>query len=579
MSEPVAVSVPRRPTARRQGRDALWIACFVAFAGTLGAILHVTAAVPPESAALAAVGTLAALLAVHAIARRAGHVSELNAEIEHLRGEIARLRHRQGAPSELKASLGPRPAPRPMRTPAASAPHAAARQPGPPAVTEAGAAPVPTEAPAETERTEEAEVVKPVMPRTPASDSDMAPFWALRPGTHKEPIAPVREPGLPMPEPMSSVSSRGAPAESALPSLSPPVGSPEAGLLADGAPRGMARLEDNEWPRAEPRVPTSPLDLDTMQNIVEQLTGKFGATETSALVAAQRAAAAPAPVEPSLVAAEHAPAPPLASRSLPPVAARANEAPVGHLALIAEAVEAERLDVCLDPILKLDDRRARHFELSVNLLTPSGEAIAPDHYRSIAAGTGLLARLDAAKLARAAAVLLRLRARGSDAALFSAVAGESLADENFGGIFVDTLAAEEGLGTHLVLTFEQAEARNFTEAHRRVVADMAAIGLRFALTGVTDLDMDFDAMRRSGFEFVKLDASVFLEGLPIAGGHIPAADICRYFAGLGLGLIVGGIVAERDLAKIMGFGAVLGQGTLFGGPRSVEVERNERRAA
>jgi cyclic-di-GMP phosphodiesterase TipF (flagellum assembly factor) len=107
---------------------------------------------------------------------------------------------------------------------------------------------------------------------------------------------------------------------------------------------------------------------------------------------------------------------------------------------------------------------------------------------------------------------------------------------------------------------------------------MAAIGLKFALRDVTDLDMDFERLKQHGFDFIKLDASVFLDGLPTPDGRIPAADICRHLSGVGLGLIVGGIVEERDLAKILGFGALLGQGALFGGPRSVEIER-ERRAA
>ena len=187
-------------------------------------------------------------------------------------------------------------------------------------------------------------------------------------------------------------------------------------------------------------------------------------------------------------------------------------------------------------------------------------------------------RIDAAKLASAANVLQRLRARGSSASLFSTVAGESLSDDNFAGAFADILAAEEGQATRLVLTFAQAEARNFTDAHWRAISDMARIGLKFALTDVTDLDMDFEVLQRHGFDFIKLDASVFLEGLPTPTGHIPASDICRHLSDLGLALIVGGIVAEKDLARVLGFGAILGQGTLFGGPRSVELER-ERRAA
>ncbi|MGD9806564.1 MAG: EAL domain-containing protein [Hyphomicrobiaceae bacterium] len=353
---------------------------------------------------------------------------------------------------------------------------------------------------------------------------------------------------------------------------------------SDGAPRAMSRPGSTAWPRVVPKSPTSPLDLDTMQNLIEQLAGQLDQepvapdaaahpAQTSQVTQAARPATSERMPTPSALTAA-------GSSRVPSddTASERDRTPFGHLALIAEAVEASRMDVLLDPILGLSDRRARHFELSVRLLTETGDSLEEAQYAPVAGGAGLLGRIDAEKLNRAADVLQRLRARGSAASLFSTVAGESLSDENFATAFADVLAAEEGNASRLVLTFQQAEARNFTDAHWRAIADMSRIGLKFALTGVTDLDMDFEVLKRHGFDFIKLDARVFLDGLPTPTGVVPASDICRHFAGIGLGLIVGGIIEEKDLARILGFGVLLGQGALFGGPRSVELER-ERRAA
>ena len=96
-------------------------------------------------------------------------------------------------------------------------------------------------------------------------------------------------------------------------------------------------------------------------------------------------------------------------------------------------------------------------------------------------------------------------------------------------------------------------------------------GFGFALEDVTDLEMDFGRLKALGFEFVKLDAQVFLDGMQAPGGCIPAADICRYLSEFGLSLIVGAIEDDWLLAKIMGFGVLLGKGTLFGGPRLIKA--------
>lgn len=280
-----------------------------------------------------------------------------------------------------------------------------------------------------------------------------------------------------------------------------------------------------------------------------------------------RAATVPARASPTA-------APPEQQRSGP-----ATPSPYGRLALIAEAIEAERIDVYLDPILALGERRARHFEVSVRLRTEANEEIDADYYTSIATQTGLLARIDAAKLARTAVVANRLRARGSGGSLFSTLAGESLADDGFLNAFADVFAKDDGLGSRLVLTFTQDDVRAFSEAHWDAVSTMAEIGLRFSLEAVSDLDMDFERLKKNGFDFVKLDAEVFLRGLPLGTGNVPSTDLCRHLSSLGLAVIVGRITDERDLAKIMGFGVLFGQGMLFGAPRPVKVDIRPAQAA
>jgi cyclic-di-GMP phosphodiesterase TipF (flagellum assembly factor) len=84
--------------------------------------------------------------------------------------------------------------------------------------------------------------------------------------------------------------------------------------------------------------------------------------------------------------------------------------------------------------------------------------------------------------------------------------------------------------------------------------------------------MNFAAMAQAGFQFVKIDAAVMTDGLPHPGGFIPASDVCRFLADQGFGLIVEGIDSEEMLARVFGFGVLMGQGTLFGGRRPVKTD-------
>jgi len=123
-----------------------------------------------------------------------------------------------------------------------------------------------------------------------------------------------------------------------------------------------------------------------------------------------------------------------------------------------------------------------------------------------------------------------------------------------------------------VLSFGQNEVRTFTPGHTAALATLSGAGFRFALEDVADLDMDFAGLTAMGFQFVKLEAPVFLEGLPIAGGRVPASDVCRHLADFGLTVIVGGIDDDWLLARVLGFGVLLGKGTLFGPPKLVKAD-------
>jgi cyclic-di-GMP phosphodiesterase TipF (flagellum assembly factor) len=165
-------------------------------------------------------------------------------------------------------------------------------------------------------------------------------------------------------------------------------------------------------------------------------------------------------------------------------------------------------------------------------------------------------------------VARRLGERGRKGSVLAQVDGDSLTDESF----LAATATEPGIqaGMDLVLSFAQSEVRAFSPGHTQALNALAAAGFRFALEDVTHLDMDFAALQTMGFAFVKLDASVFLDGLPAAGGRIPASDICRHLADFGLALVVGRIEDDWLLARILGFGVLFGKGALFGEPRLVK---------
>ena len=241
-----------------------------------------------------------------------------------------------------------------------------------------------------------------------------------------------------------------------------------------------------------------------------------------------------------------------------------------QLVRVAEALAAERIEVMLEPIQSLSEGRTKHFEITTRLLAADGAVLSHEDVVRIAQGSGLMPRIDIARIVRAARVARRLGEGGRAGSVLTPAAGESLTDHRF----LSTASNEHNPNAtmRLVISFQQSEVRMFSPGHMQTLSALAAAGFRFALDGVTDLDMDFSDLKRIGFEFVKLDAPVFMEGLPAPGGVVPAADITRMLAENGLTLVIGRIEDDWQLARVLGAGALFGRGTLFGGPRMVKPE-------
>ena len=259
---------------------------------------------------------------------------------------------------------------------------------------------------------------------------------------------------------------------------------------------------------------------------------------------------------------------PEAAPARPPRSSTATAPPVpnAQVSRAAEAIAANRMETLLEPIQALNEGRARHFEISARFL--AADAVAID--TSGLEHTGLIARMDAAGVIRAARVAHRLGERGREGNVLTRIAAESLTDPGF----IDAVAqqAKNARGMGLILALSQAAARTLTDVQISGLNALTTAGCRFALEEVGDLKMDFASLKAVGFAFVKLEAPVFLEGLAAAGGRVAAADVVRFLGEYGLTMIVARIEDDWMLARILGFGVQFGMGGLFGGPKLVKAE-------
>jgi EAL domain-containing protein (putative c-di-GMP-specific phosphodiesterase class I) len=248
----------------------------------------------------------------------------------------------------------------------------------------------------------------------------------------------------------------------------------------------------------------------------------------------------------------------------------ADTADSGLAAELVDALAADRMTVYLEPIQQMELDRPGHYEISIRFQSAKGVELPHEELLVAARHAGMLPRVDAAIVPRAARIAQHFQLRGRDTDILARVHGVSLPDHQFRAEVTAAAIAADGAAP--VLSFAQGDIRRFGRIHWDILSNLTDIGVRFAIESVTDLDMDFEKLKRQGFAFVKLDQDVLLRGLPVPNGVVATADVCRHFGSLGLALIVNHIDDEAALARILGFGVLFGQGALFGGRRAVRAD-------
>src|SRR5207248_1826545 len=98
------------------------------------------------------------------------------------------------------------------------------------------------------------------------------------------------------------------------------------------------------------------------------------------------------------------------------------------LAAVKTAVEENRLDIYLQPMVTLPQRKVRFYEAVTRLRDDKGMILAADDFIGVAEGAGLIGRIDHAVMLRCVQVLRRLMVRNKEVGVFCNVPAALLLD-------------------------------------------------------------------------------------------------------------------------------------------------------
>jgi cyclic-di-GMP phosphodiesterase TipF (flagellum assembly factor) len=263
-----------------------------------------------------------------------------------------------------------------------------------------------------------------------------------------------------------------------------------------------------------------------------------------------------------------------------PAAARASGAvnPLGSLkdnevaALLRDALANQRIDVHLQPIVTLPQRKVRFYEAVSRLRLPEGKLIEAAHFIGAARRSGAVSALDENLVNSSLQVVRRLMTKSKDVGVFFNLAPETLSDRAAMAPIVNALDANKAIAPSLIIEIAQHDFRSPHAVYRDSLHQLRERGFRLAIDQVTDLHIDPQAMAERGVRYLKIGADLLLGRVPQTGAQVHPADLVDLLGRYGIDLVAERIENEAMVVDLLDYDLGFGQGILFAPPRPIRTD-------
>lgn len=242
------------------------------------------------------------------------------------------------------------------------------------------------------------------------------------------------------------------------------------------------------------------------------------------------------------------------------------------LETIRAALEDNRVDLYLQPIVSLPQRKLRFYEALSRLRADDGSVIMPAQYMKIAGPVGLMSVVDNLLLFRCVQIVRRMVQKSRNIGVFCNISGETLGDAEFFPQFLEFMHHNRDLAGQIVFEFDQAAVLAAGRKGEENLAYLASLGFALSMDHVETLAMDFVRLKKLGFRHVKVRAATLTAGMANAQAVVAAEDLKTLLERHGLNLIAERVEDEKTVVQLLDYGVDFAQGYLLGEPKPIRED-------
>lgn len=250
----------------------------------------------------------------------------------------------------------------------------------------------------------------------------------------------------------------------------------------------------------------------------------------------------------------------------------------GALEAVKDALRENRVDLHLQPIVNLPQRRVCFYEGFTRLRRPDGKLIMPNEFMAAAERANLLGVIDNMLLFRCVQIVRRLSERDRRVGVFCNVSMASLEDEQFFPPFLEFMRENRDLAGSMIFELGLRNFKARSDIAARNMGRLRDLGFRFSLDKGDGLVIDLPELQANGVRFMKVNGERLLQELTVGGERpisaitrdIEPEDVPALFTRYGVDLIAEKVESEKSVIEILEFAIPFGQGHVFGAPRPIK---------
>jgi len=253
------------------------------------------------------------------------------------------------------------------------------------------------------------------------------------------------------------------------------------------------------------------------------------------------------------------------------------EEEIRRMRLVTQAFEADRIELHLQPVVALPQRKVRFYEVLARLRLTDGTLLGPMEFLPLLERLGRAPELDRRVVTRAIAVARHLLARGSEAIVGVNLSLRSVREPGFLFSLARMIEAAPEILGKVVLELPHEALRSLDAEQRDALGSLRDRGVPLSVDRASDLTFDARALADMGVRFLKLPTDLMIaaaakEDSQAAGVEVAVRDFASILRREGIKLVAERVEREDMVPALIDLGAPLAQGFVFAVPRAIRAE-------